>query len=453
MNVNERAAQMLNQYADELRERQPDCAPVAATKIQEREADARALANGLTLGMHFITAAPVEPDRDGFWTHPAIPDHFDEDPAPFERWLNEQLLECVTREVGDEDEGVAADWEDSKPAGAGWFLLELIDTEDGPTAFWVRRQTATIADLREALANALEADPNTPEGYLILAAARDVLARTGGQDTLSQYDRGWNDHMAAAALPPRMHVVLHELNRACRKFPTWPTDPLHAMGVVNEEVGELSKAVLQAVYEPEKNPEGAVEKEALQAAAMLLRFLASLDQYEFTGAPQHTQPLTSARLADARHTLNQNPSYTLNLGKTRLRWEGRPYTVGQDEDGNWWVRRSADRDPAVPVANCFDLGTAERVAMAMNAQEEARSTPDGFVDVRRYIEDTVALVLQECGNSYANAWCQRLLETAQAAGVYTGAVTGNIYDLMNEWQVELKDRQRLRSNKEGAGHG
>ena len=117
------------------------------------------------------------------------------------------------------------------------------------------------------------------------------------------------------------------------------------------------------------------------------------------------------------------------------------------------MRRSADRDPAVPVANCSDLGTAERVAMAMNARDKARNTPDGFVDVRRYIEDTVALVLQECGNSYANTWCQRLLETAQAAGVYTGAVTGNIYDLMNEWQVELQDRKRRRASKEGAGHG
>jgi len=291
MNVNERAAQMLHQYADYLRDERPPSGHEDADAAEMQEAEARALADGLTHGIHLITAAPVLPDDDGFWAHPAIPDHFDEDPAPFQRWLNEQLLDCAPQEVGDEDGGVAADWAASKPAGTGWFLLQLIDTEDGPTAFWVRRQAATIADLREALANALEADPNTPEGYLALAAARAVLDRAGRQDTLSQYDRGWNDHMAAAALPPRMHVVLHELHRACRKFPTWPTDPLHAMGVVNEEVGELSKAVLQAVYEPEKNPEGAVEKEALQAAAMLLRFLASLDRYTFRGAPQHVQDI------------------------------------------------------------------------------------------------------------------------------------------------------------------
>ncbi|ARB46956.1 hypothetical protein [Alloalcanivorax xenomutans] len=51
-----------------------------------------------------------------------------------------------------------------------------------------------------------------------------------------------------------------------------------------------------------------------------------------------------------------------------------PFTVGQGDDGSWWVRRSADRDPAVPVANCFGLPDAERVAMAMNARHMAKIT-------------------------------------------------------------------------------
>jgi hypothetical protein len=332
MNVKERAAALLAELAQDLHDSHTVNGDWRGdTDAQSSYNQMLTLCQGLKAGIHLITAAPVEPDSDGFWAHPGIPDHFDEDPAPFERWLNEQLLECVTREVGDEDGGVVADWEDSKPAGRGWFLLLLIDTEDGPLAFWVRRQDATVAELREALASALDADPNTPEGYNTLAAARDTLERAGRQDTLSQYDRGWNDHREAAALPPRVHVVLHELNRARRKFPTWPTDPLHAMGVVNEEVGELNKAVLQAVYEPEKNPEGAVEKEALQAAAMLLRFLASLDQYEFTGGPQHTQPLTSASLAEVRHALNQNSSFTLNLGKTRLLTESGAFEWSHEE--------------------------------------------------------------------------------------------------------------------------
>lgn len=140
MNINERAVQILQHYADELRDDRPASGHSDADANEMREAAARAVAHGLVHGIHLITAAVVEPDGDGFWVHPAIPDHLDEDPAPFQRWLNEQLLECVTREVGDEDDGIASDWFDSKPAGPGWFLLQLIDTEDGPTAFWVRRE-------------------------------------------------------------------------------------------------------------------------------------------------------------------------------------------------------------------------------------------------------------------------------------------------------------------------
>ena len=83
--------------------------------------------------------------------------------------------------------------------------------------------------------------------------------------------------------------VLDELSRALQKFPTWPTDPLHAMGVVAEEVGELAKEVLQLVYEPHKSSQEAVRAEAIQAAAMLLRFIASLDVYEYRQGEQHQQ--------------------------------------------------------------------------------------------------------------------------------------------------------------------
>lgn len=100
-------------------------------------------------------------------------------------------------------------------------------------------------------------------------------------------------------VPEVVGEVMAELGRAIAKFPTWPTDPLHAIGVVNEEVGELNKAVLQQVYEPHKNPSGAVRSEAVQAAAMALRFIASIDRYTFTGSQQHDQPaLTAARQAN-----------------------------------------------------------------------------------------------------------------------------------------------------------
>lgn len=86
-------------------------------------------------------------------------------------------------------------------------------------------------------------------------------------------------------------AVRDELLRAMRKHPTWPTDPLHALGVLNEEIGELQKAVLQLVYEPHPQPvdKADVQAEALQCAAMCLRFLLSLHRYDFTPSAQHRQ--------------------------------------------------------------------------------------------------------------------------------------------------------------------
>jgi hypothetical protein len=80
--------------------------------------------------------------------------------------------------------------------------------------------------------------------------------------------------------------VLAELARAERLFPGWPTDPLHALAVLGEEFGELSQAVLQEVYEPHKNNPCQVRAEAVQTAAMALRFLIGLAAYEYKKAPQ-----------------------------------------------------------------------------------------------------------------------------------------------------------------------
>ncbi len=81
-----------------------------------------------------------------------------------------------------------------------------------------------------------------------------------------------------------------EVERATRKFPTWPTDPIHAAAVIAEECGELQKAVLEAVYEPHKGSRPNVRTEAVQTAAMCLRFIASLEIYAWSArAPQHEQ--------------------------------------------------------------------------------------------------------------------------------------------------------------------
>ena len=66
-------------------------------------------------------------------------------------------------------------------------------------------------------------------------------------------------------------LVFAELNRAESKFPGFPTDPIHAAAVLAEENGELQQAVLQWTYEGGGLDK--VRKEAVQTAAMALRFL------------------------------------------------------------------------------------------------------------------------------------------------------------------------------------
>lgn len=83
--------------------------------------------------------------------------------------------------------------------------------------------------------------------------------------------------------------VLSEIERAVAKFPTWPTDPLHALAVLGEEFGELTKATLQLTYEPDKTNMDELRAEAVQTAAMALRFLQSIDIYQFQRSEQHKQ--------------------------------------------------------------------------------------------------------------------------------------------------------------------
>lgn len=84
-------------------------------------------------------------------------------------------------------------------------------------------------------------------------------------------------------------AILAEVKRATEKFPTWPTDPLHAVAVLGEEFGELTKAALQLTYEPHKTSAEEVRTEAIQTAAMALRFAMSLDTYRYTPGEQHAQ--------------------------------------------------------------------------------------------------------------------------------------------------------------------
>ena len=81
-------------------------------------------------------------------------------------------------------------------------------------------------------------------------------------------------------------LIIEELERAEDKFPGFPVDPIHALAVVQEEVGETQKAILQAIYEPGKSDMHDVRNEAVQMAAMSVRFLLNIHNYEFKKSPQ-----------------------------------------------------------------------------------------------------------------------------------------------------------------------
>lgn len=87
----------------------------------------------------------------------------------------------------------------------------------------------------------------------------------------------------------KLKPIFDELEKATKKFPTWPTDPLHAVSVLGEEYGELVKEVLQMTYEPHKTNLDKIREEAIQTAAMALRFYASLDKYQYKPQEQHSQ--------------------------------------------------------------------------------------------------------------------------------------------------------------------
>lgn len=93
-------------------------------------------------------------------------------------------------------------------------------------------------------------------------------------------------------MPGLFAEISAEIARATVKFPLWRTDPFHAISVVSEEVGEVHKALIELVYEPEKGVTRAnLRAEAVQMAAMALSFISELDNYDYTPGPQHEKRL------------------------------------------------------------------------------------------------------------------------------------------------------------------
>ena len=64
-------------------------------------------------------------------------------------------------------------------------------------------------------------------------------------------------------------AVEKELNHAESKFDWWPTDPIHGVTIITEEVGEAAEAALKYHYEDE--PIENLEEELIQVATTAMR--------------------------------------------------------------------------------------------------------------------------------------------------------------------------------------
>jgi hypothetical protein len=78
-----------------------------------------------------------------------------------------------------------------------------------------------------------------------------------------------------------------EYESAKERYPWWPADPIHAIHIMYEERGELTQAALDHVY-PKANHHGKdtidrMKKEAIQTAAMAIRFLENIHIYNDPG--------------------------------------------------------------------------------------------------------------------------------------------------------------------------
>lgn len=174
-----------------------------------------------------------------------------------------------------------------------------------------------------------------------------------------------------------LKTITGEVERAATKYPRWPTDPLHALAVLGEEFGELTKATLQLSYEPYKTSPREVRSEAIQTAAMAIRFALSLDRYEYCPGDQHPQevgqPSLNAALPagttdwpwravkDELPALNQTclllladgsirfGSYEYNYNSDYYSWSTSRWDVGNDDNpAVFWIYASDIPQPKLP---------------------------------------------------------------------------------------------------------
>lgn len=102
------------------------------------------------LSRAILTPRAIVRDQDGMLSHPAIP-YLDED-VNYETFFAAFGIDAAFIHMENDVDGDTYDqyfesnsancsmWTPSTPAGDGWILLEIYDTEDGPVALFVREK-------------------------------------------------------------------------------------------------------------------------------------------------------------------------------------------------------------------------------------------------------------------------------------------------------------------------
>lgn len=140
-----------------------------------------------------------------------------------------------------------------------------------------------------------------------------------------------------------INQILGELAKAVQKFPQWPQDPVHAAGIVSEEAGELMQAVLDSIYQPDKENKGDVELEAMQTAVTAIRFIMGMRGYrwlqsEWQGAESSEATGFVKELAGAEE--NQRPV----VGRSVLGdYAGSSWKPSSADDAESFQRQYCDR--------------------------------------------------------------------------------------------------------------
>lgn len=80
------------------------------------------------------------------------------------------------------------------------------------------------------------------------------------------------------ALVPVFDMILEELDKAKKKHPVWPDDPIYCSAYIGEECGELIQACND--YEYEGAGVNQMVEEALHTCVTSIRFLLNIDRFK-----------------------------------------------------------------------------------------------------------------------------------------------------------------------------